>query len=244
MKWKILAAIVGIVAVSAFCASAQTAYSVNVVGFQKIALGSNDLELGGNPFAPADPDIQEVIGDQLTAKLTADAADNLYLWDIGAQNYKRLWLDKSLDPDQWRVFGGAVSTDEIPDGAAFFLQSHRLINQEQIVVGDVVEDGAVTNWLAVGLTMLAYPFSADVAIQDLTFENGRAKLTADAADNIYIWREQNYKRLWLDKSLDPDQWRVFGGGVSTDVLYSGEGFFYQNRRTNAVTWTQARPYTL
>jgi hypothetical protein len=249
----ILGALVAMVLVPGL-ALGQTAYSVNVVGFQKVELQDQDFAMGGMPFIPGDPDIQEVIGPQLTAKAGAAAADNIWLWDLSGQTYQQLFLKKSaggIGTDLWvTAVGEAIATNEIYDGSAFFLDENRSLTQTVVVVGDVVEDGVITNVIVPGFNMVAYPFSADAAINDLTFDNGRAKAGAAAADNIWLWDvpAQTYLQFFLKKNAGgtgTDQWvNAVGETFATNVITTGNGFFYESKNTQNVEWVQARPYTL
>ncbi|MBU0677039.1 MAG: hypothetical protein KJ626_02895 [Verrucomicrobia bacterium] len=246
---------VAVLALAAITVSsiAQTAavYSVNVVGFQKISAKSNKLALVQAPFLAISNTLDGIIGDQLTGGKGFTGADQVFYWDQDAQDYMRFWLKN----DGLWYTGDAVPLPATnffidPDIGFWLISNSSQVRTDQtvVVVGDVVDDDAITNTLVEGLNMVSYPYSAEVDINESGLTNALAAKGATGADNIYLWDtdQGKYNRYWLSnagrKWYTADAVPVIATGVKVG---GGVGFWFERRPISTFSnWVELRPYTL
>jgi hypothetical protein len=117
------------------------------------------------------------------------------------------------------------------------------------MVGDVVNDAAVTNTIVEGLQMISYPFSAPVVVSALTLTNGVAGTSVGTADNLifYVPSNQSYKTYYLFSSGNPSfhrRWRDTSSFATNVMVNPGQSFWYRSRTNTPLTWVEKRPYTL
>jgi hypothetical protein len=117
-------------------------------------------------------------------------------------------------------------------------------------IGDVVLDQAVTNAIAPGLQLLAFPYSASIPLNDTGLTNGLAGSAFASADRVITWEaeSQQFKRFYLRADANPQfdrKWidtSVEPNAVATNSLSVGQGFWYERMGTNAFQWVEFRPY--
>ncbi|HNR94843.1 MAG TPA: hypothetical protein PKK36_09595, partial [Kiritimatiellia bacterium] len=125
-------------------------YSLNVVGFQKVAAKPTALTLAGNPFESPDPELNSLISTQLTAGSSYGVADKILKWDSDTQSYVYYYLGNNARSgvvNKW-----VLSTDEgVPTTNAylnnddgFFIQTVAASTQQVVMVGDVVNDPEIS----------------------------------------------------------------------------------------------------
>lgn len=241
---RLLGAIVccGLVA-SAGLAQTGEVYSLNVVGFQKVTAVSGGLTMVSTPFSRSPATIDDVIGDQMTRGKTEGSADNVIIWYPSSQTYSTYVL--KTDGFWYTLDGTRATNTGIDTELGFWLRNRAVTDRIVVVSGDVPEDDIATNVLLPGLSMVSYPFSTEVMINDSGLTNGLAGKTEGSADNIIIWDPdtRTYKTYVL-KSSD-HQWYDLSNNKATNVFVgAGRGFWYRNRAGSNFEWVEARPYTL
>lgn len=121
--WKYL--FVAILAASfAVAASAQEVYSLNIVGFQKMAVEEN-LQIHSNPFEAMT--IRELVGNSGVHGTAQDIADNVILYDAETQNYVTYYLrsHSSIGYPEWRRLTTWATNVYIEPGQGFFFRSRK-----------------------------------------------------------------------------------------------------------------------
>ncbi|MFH0909468.1 MAG: hypothetical protein V1929_11970 [bacterium] len=241
------ACVVGLL--SAVASHAQdAAYSINIVGFQKIA-APPQFNMASTPFDAEILDINQAIGPQLTANTDFTNADNILLWDAGAQQYKLLYLS-SLQTNKWVDLSTGVSSEPILVGKGMFIRNRQAFTQSVVVAGDVVADAAMTNPVVLGFQMLAYPYSADIPLNSMAFTNGGfGSNNFNNSDNIYLWdsTNQQYRTYFLAGNVGNPaanyKWiSVTPPGIASNVIVrTGDGFWYRHRE-NGFNWVEVNPY--
>lgn len=235
-----------------------TVYSLNIVGFQKITVSSNDsYALAAVPFVSDDPNINSVIGDQLTGGDSFDNSDDLLKWDASTQSYKNYFLLGDVGDTNYNFKWIDSSTGEVATDAdllaseGFWLRNRQSTTQTVVVVGDVVSASTVTNQIVPGYQLVAYPFSSEILINDASFTNGATGGDSfDNSDNIVKWNPdtQSYQNFFLLGNIGDPQynWKWIdnstGEVAGNTYLKPGEGFWYRHRGSG-FNWVENRPYT-
>lgn len=226
----------------------DAAYSVNVVGMQKLTAPPG-FQMASTPFEPLSLNVNDAIGPQMTPNTEFTNSDNLLLWDAGGQQYTLLYLS-SLRTNKWVDVSTGVSAEPILVGRGMFLRSRQAFTQTVVVAGDVVADPARSNGVVQGLQLLAYPYSADVPLNSMTFTNaGLGSNNFNNSDNIYLWdaTNQQYRNYYLAGNVGNPaanyRWiSVSPPGIATNViLRTGQSFWYRHRG-GGFMWTEPRPY--
>lgn len=254
MKKVLIMVAVAALATSAF--AQDSVYSMNVVGVQKVnSANGGGYSLHAMPFEADNYDINAVVATQLTAGATYLAGDKINIWDAANQEYKIYYFRNSSKQgivNKWvaATNENAVATDGlVPPGSGFWIQSDVVSEQEVTLVGDVVNDAAVTNSIVTGYNLVAYPFSTDRAINEMQITNGTAGATFLASDKLIRWDADSQtfisyyfrnssKQGIVNKWVRADDENT----ITTDEVASGEGFWYQ--ALNPSEWKANRPYTL
>ena len=216
-------------------------YSLNVVGFQKLAATSG-FTMVSTPFLRTPNTLDDVIGSQLSGGKASSLGDNITMWNKTNQSYDTYWLRTD---GVWRTLSGtfATNTSLTPD-EGFWIRNRKSTGQTVVVSGDVVEDSSITNCLVPGFNMVSYPFSTEIDINKSALTNGKSGKASSLADNITVWDPaiQNYQTYWLRTDR---VWRTLSGTMATGVTVgSGRGFWYRSRNTVNFNWIEPRPYTL
>jgi len=247
-KYLIAASVCCVLLVSSVFGQTGEVYSLNIVGFQKVASESSGLSMVSTPFERTPATLDDVLGDQLTAGKSQSQADQVIIWNATGAYYETYWL-KNTD-QKWYTAGALpelASNTYVSTEMGFWVRNRRDSNQIVVVSGDVVDDPVLTNYLIQGLTMVSYPFSTEVDINECGLTNGTAGKSQSVADQIIAWDAnlQAYETYWL-KNTDR-KWYTGGAlpEVATNVLVgAGRGFWYRNRGDSTFEWIEARPYTL
>ncbi|MDD3604751.1 MAG: hypothetical protein PHD86_06160 [Kiritimatiellae bacterium] len=230
-------------------------YSLNVVGFQKVAAVPTALTLAGNPFESPDPELNSLISTQLTAGASFGAADKILKWDADSQTYVKYYLRNNARAgvvNKW-----VLSTDEgIPttnvflnsdDG--FFIQTVASSTQQVVMVGDVVNDPEIQKSIPAALSLHSFPYSAPIAIKDMNMTNATAGASFGASDKLMVWDEaqQQYIKYYFRNNARAgvvNKWVLSTdeGVETTDVINPNDGFWIQ--ALSQFQWVAKRPYTL
>jgi len=185
-------------------------YSVNIVGFQKVT-PSNQFTQVSNPFVQTNFTLDTVIGDQLAGAPDIDSADNVHYWNgttyvrffkadgIGDPNVDGHWFDEGLSP----------ATQTFSPGTGFWIKRNSSVTNTFVMVGDVQSAATQSVTINPGFSMISYPYSTSVGINDAAFINLASGATGatdiDTADNIYVWTGTEYVRYFLVNGVgDPN----------------------------------------
>lgn len=239
-------------------ASAQpttTVYSVNVVGFQKVnavSTNSGGIVLVANPFEKANPFIDRVVGTGGVAGATAANADNVQVYDPGIQEFRTYWLFSSANPAanrKWRSSSGFATNVYLTPGMGFWYRNRAGTNLPITVVGDVVTDPAITNFVVPGLQILSYPYSAPIKLGNITLTNGIAGSTANNSDTIQLYDpvSKQFQNYWLLANANPAVNRKYRSatGLATNVtIQPGQAFWFNSRTNVVMQWVETIPYNL
>lgn len=244
-------------------AATDEVFSVNVVGFQKVAALSNKQILVSMPFSADSYDINQVVGGQLVAGKNDASADKILFWDVTLQQYKTFYLRTKAGTitNKWVELGG---NEDIPatngllrySSGAWLLKPAGIAgqsNQTVILCGDVVNMGAVTTLVygtsAGYMNLISYPYSTPVGINAMRLTNGVAGKNDSASDRLYAWdaASQSYVTYYFRTKAGTitNRWVVNSGNEdvpATNMINPQEAFWYIGK-TN-FTWIAVRPYTL
>ena len=228
-------------------AQSGAVYSLNVVGFQKVTVEPSALTMPGIPFDPASAELNDLIGDQLTAAKNEAGADNIYVWDAVAQEYKKYFLRSTIG-DKWVSYTdpNVATTDaflNVENG--FWINASAVVTQELVLVGDVVNDAVVTNNIVAGLNMISYPFSTPMSINEIGLTGGTAAKNEAGADNIYVWDADSQQYIeFFFRSTVGNKWVAYTdpNTVASNVIDPAAGMWYNS--IGSFTWEAVRPYTL
>ena len=239
-------------------AQAQTGevYSLNVVGFQKVAAPATKLQISSTPFEAADDKLDTVVGAQLSGSDSYGTSDNIIMFNptnqayenyfiaggIGDPQYDGKWFTQSLQP---------ATNALIPPGRGFWIRSRQSVTQTVVFAGDVLSINAVTNHVYPGLQLLSYPYSTAILLNNTTFSNGAVGSDAfGTSDNILLWNvdTQQYINYFIAGGIgDPQydgKWFTQALQPATNVyLQPGQGFWYRHRGSG-FNWVEQKPYTL
>jgi len=222
----------------------ETDPEVNYVGFQTIVVPANGIAMIATPFTPATQTIDAVVGSQLTGGKSSSSSDQVMLWDQTNQCYRTYW--KGRTGADWYDLAGNLATDVcIHPDTGFGVRNRRTNDVLLFLHGAVVNDEIVTNLMPPGLTMVSYPFSADVDINHCDLTNGLGGKGSGLADAIYKWNATNccYETWWISKF--DGQFHELNGAPSVGVrVGGGQGFWYRNRAASNRIWIERRPYPL
>jgi hypothetical protein len=240
----------GVALLCAAWAQAQTVYSVNVVGFQKILVPPGGFAFSATPFTQDTNDINAVVGEQGT-DLADPNPDAIYTWNgtsyaksqrfpiTGASPLDGLWVDSSL---------ANLATNDIPPGAGFIYKNgSQTETQEIVVVGEVIADAQTTVDIPSGLWMISYNYSSEIDLNNSTLAGITSQATA--GDEIFAFNTdtQSYEKFsyfglvgaptldyqWLDAAINPTSF----------AFEPGSCVFYRNANAGFV-WTEDLPYDL
>jgi len=249
-------AFLAIAAVGALVGSSALAqgpvYSVNIVGFQKVANPAGAFNLSGNPFTKPSMTVQDVVGNQGTGGDGFGNSDNLLLWT--GTTYKQLFLvGQGIDPlldGKWVDENFEPSTDVLAPGAGFWFKNNGA-STNVVLVGDVVSAATVDKSINPGFNLLNYPYSTTVTINSAAMNlNAAAGCTGGDgfgnADNIYVWNGSQYVQFFLvGLGIDPlldDKWVDENFEPTTAVINPGQGFWYKRQGAAGLTWHTVKPY--
>ena len=245
---KIFAALfTGVILAAAVAIAQEAVYSLNVVGFQKVAFRQTGLTMPGIPFQAASHELNSLIGPQLKSFKNATGADKIYLWDSSTQQYKKYFLNSTLT-NKWAAYETptvATTNAYILSTDGFWIEAASVTAQTVVIVGDVINAGTVSNTIPIGLSMKSYPFSCPRAINQMNLNNGKAFKNATGADKLFVWDAalQQYKQYFLNSVLT-NKWAPYETPlvVATNVIEPYMGFWYT--ATTSFVWTASRPYTI
>jgi hypothetical protein len=249
MKMKYIVPLGIALLLSAAWTQAQTVYSVNVVGFQKIQIPPGGFAFSATPFTQNTNDINAVIGEQ-GADLADPNPDAIYTWNgssyaksqrfpVVGSPLDGLWVDSSL---------AALATNDIPPGAGFIYKNgSTTTTQEIVVVGEVIADAQTTVDVPSGLWLVSYNYSSEIELNNSTLAGATAQAAAN--DEIFAFNTdtQSYEKFTFlglvgVPALD-NQWVDAAFAPTSFAFEPGACVFYRNNNAGFV-WTEDLPYDL
>ena len=257
VKW--VAAIVCLAGlVSASFGQSGEVYSLNVVGFQKVTAPASRLQISATPFDQANPNIDSAVGAQLTGSDAYGVSDNILLWNVQGQAYSNYFIAGGVgEPYDGHWFTPALQPAtnfpaNLYPGRAFWIRSRQAFTQTVVFAGSLVSANCVTTRIPSGLSLLGYPYSAAIKLNDTAFSNGACGGDSfGSSDNILKWdaERQMFVNYFLagDVGLPEYNWKWIipqGLVVASNVyLQPGEGFWYRHRGSG-FDWVETRPYSV
>lgn len=239
----------GLLLSTAGVASAQVVYSSNVVGFQKVDVGGNNLEMSSTPFVGPNSTISNVFSGQLAPGFVPNLADNLLKYDPVSQSYRTFFQDLN---GVWKDSTFTVANNEpVTPGEGFWIQNKQGNVKTVVLVGEVPTDATIDVPVTSGLQIIHNPYPADIPIQDADLEGlASAGVVASLADNIYVWDSASgyYDLHYLKLNFinQTTSWRKLPGDgsaeVDSDLVLSPGSAIWFNRKAGNFTWTITKPY--
>ncbi|MGA1193314.1 MAG: hypothetical protein ACO3ZG_02910 [Kiritimatiellia bacterium] len=237
-----IAALTAVIATTTF-AQSEPVYSVNVIGMQKVqttSSSSGGYSMIAMPFDQVISDLDSVVGTNGVANNSSFLADQVLIYDPEIQRFNVYWL---YGGRKWVSNAGFATNITLrPGGGAWYL-SRASESTTITLVGDVVDDAAVTNSIFPGLQILSYPYSSPVVLSDLALTNGVSGPSPFVSDNIMIYNPSNtsFSTYWL---FSDRKW-VSNQGYATNVVVNpGSSFWYLSRGSEVVEWVENKPYDL
>lgn len=240
-------------------ASAQTVYSSNAVGFQKVPIEGGGQVLASTPFLNADATLPAIFNGQLKGGTSLTASDNIFCWNAAAQEYDVFFpLDVGPnDPNgingNWIKVGtpGFTNDKTLNPGDTVWIFNREAAQKTVVLVGEVPSASSIPISILDGLNMIYNPYPADVdMVSSQLTTAGTAGNNATTSDNVFLWDAINrvYSVYFLAALPSGNGWvRVdngFNGGfaVIPDLpLEPGSGMWYLCRG-NPFTWNVVKPY--
>ena len=207
------------------------------------------MQLVSLPLVPFDPDINAVIGDQLTGGFGEITSDRIWVWDPETDAYRFFWYQDSggfFPGDGWKE-GGDPASAVLNADVGFWMQSRQSSAQTVCFVGKVSGEQERTIPIVEGMQLVGHSYPVPVQIDDTElvcdgFTGGFGELTSD---RLWEWDPETgaYRFFWYQDSggfFPGDGWKEGGSGVEI-YLEPGNAYWLQIRNT-PFTWTFPRPY--
>lgn len=246
-------AVVGCVTLAALAAEVT---SVNVVGFVKKELPAGGIILTTCNFDPVGGGTSTLLSVFGTNQLKQDDnpvnCDRILLWDPVELKYQAWaqWTDgkfyKANSIEEWNQ--SIEGNPEIPPGVGFWLVAGQGAPTRDIVfMGQVVDVAVQSIDLVEAPQIVAYPFTCDIAMQELDVVDDGATGAPNPvnADRILVWEGDHYQvyalydgdMKWY-KANTIEEWNQ--SILATNIIRLGEAFWYIAQ--GAFTWIEPSKY--
>ena len=244
-----------------FAAQAQTVGSANIMGYTKTEkLGDRDYSLIGVNFTSENQTLSELLTFTPTGSLDIDTCDRLALWNPAGQTfdtYLYYYYDGNYPANEgWKLLSdfnweGTVQDPVIPGGSGIWMLSAPSASTTNVLIaGDVEISGSVTNSIVEGLNVLANPYAAGVAVNDLEF-TPVGSLDIDTCDRLAVWNPtsqtfETYLYYYYDGNYPANEgWKLLSdfnweGAIQNPTVEVGQAFWY--RAQSNITWTATKPF--
>ncbi|NCA82235.1 MAG: hypothetical protein EOM72_05765 [Opitutae bacterium] len=199
----------------------------------------------------------------------AGLADQVMVWDAGAQSYVNLALydlrafgEAYADQTGWKLADGfgplaGYVNPVLPAGSAVWIRGSTTNDRTVTLSGEVVMDGAATNEVVAGLQLVSNPFSETVGLSNLSIHvhaTGHYN-NSGLADQVMVWDAgtQSYLNLALydlrafgEEYASQTGWKLSDGfgplaGYVNPQFAPGEGFWI--RAVNGdFEWVETNKY--
>jgi hypothetical protein len=220
--------VVGLAALVAFAAEEVT--SVNVVGYNKVAVPPGKLVMAHMPFLDmGDASVENVVGSQLPANSA------LHLWDDSANAYVTTIRKTTRSGTAW------TPNVDLPRGKAFWIEVPGAVGTNAVILpGEVPESRnfAATSTVAIApYDMVGYAYPVDMPFTNTSLFKNSA---ADDALNVWDVNSQTYATYIKKATRSGTSWQP---SVDSLVIKVGQSFWYQPK-SGSVNWTEVAPYDL
>lgn len=201
-----------VIACAASVVTAQTVTSANIVGYNKAATASGLVILSQQFEGGSTP--TELFGSSLPV------GSRIYQFTGSGYNVSE-YATIFLSGDAW-------DTPLDLSVGSFWVET--TVVKTNIFSGEVPLAGSVTNNLAPGLTLSAYPYPVEVSIDDLD-------INPTLGDRIYQFTGSGYNvSEYTSVFLSGDAW-------DTPLVFGvGTGFWYENSAGTTNVWIEAKPF--
>ncbi len=233
----------------------------NPVGFVRRQLPEAKSALIGMPFVPDDDSVNAILGDQLDGGPTPFSGDHIRRYSPALGRFEIAYLlDGTGTPSDgtFLAYGGGGDPSELTLGCGdALLVDNRAAAQNLFLAGRVNQASAFTRVMPPGYSMFAPCFSvSEVDNNDtgLVLAGAHSGGISFSADRILRFDEgfQFFVGQYLSNAggPSPDDWSwvpdinappqyipawIFG-------LTAGDGYFFRNRGSELLIWTELRPY--
>ena len=160
-----------------------------------------------------------------------------------------VWKGLYLGSDgKWYEDGGGVSTDELPEGKAFWLRLPGGTTKELTFAGPVGNDGTKSVAVSPGWNLLGLSEGLDLPLDALFREVATGGADETTADLLYFqtpegkWRELMYVSGWDEEGSDPywdghwvDLTEEDIEPLTDEHLRPGQAYYYLRRASTSAT---------
>ena len=210
---KLTTASIALVCVATFLVAAQAVTSKNIVGYNKTVLNSG-LQLLGTSFIKTNATPETIFGDRLPV------GSVVYLYNGVGYNVAK--YIQGIGGNAWNnsfdIGQGVAYWVEVPEGSMTNLLS-----------GEVETADAVTNTVATGLQLFAFPYPVEMTAKTLGF-------TPTVGDVIYYYNGVGYNVAKYIQGIGGNAWN---NDFSIPV---GTGFWYESHASSNTLWIAERPF--
>jgi len=238
---KILVGALSIVCIAGVSFAGDDVLSQNAVGYVKVTMDKGTFDLLRYDFLDIDggaTTVTEVIGEQVPT------GSRFIGWDASSQSFTSATLTENMMTGV-KSWSGSAAAESVVPGVGFFLQVPADAAEESYdvfmlgeVPGDNNDSGTTTVALAAGgFSLTGYPYPATVNWADTTLAAAAA-----TGDRLIMWRAgtQGYEAgsLSVNMMTGARSW----GALDDEALDPGEGFFFENGSSGAISWEETKPY--
>ena len=206
---KMVAILISGVAFSAASFAQTNVSSANVVGYNQIAIPTNQMVLMATSFLNDSNTVGGLFAD-------FPQGTKISLWDASGQKYTSVAKTRS----GW----GTNAAIQIKRGQGVFIALPAGVGTNFYVSGDVPQDSTSTVYRVSGLALMSYPYPADVA-----FTNTALAQNALQGDRISVWNNG-----WSSYAKTRSGWTT----ATNLQLRVGQGFFYQSTSNATMSEVQ------
>jgi hypothetical protein len=233
--------------------AANTATSVNAVGFVSMTVPAGKFVLAGIPFNDFDSSLDAVMWGQLTGTDDPSTADRVWLFDSVLQKYVMYWkadgVGGGYDGHMIDPTAKIATNVFLRPGQAFWIQSQATTSQVVVLKGQVPNDTQSTNSVSASFSLVSFPYSASQTIGSISNLLTSGAIGSDdpsTSDTLFLFDvpNQKYERYWLANGVGaPYDGHLIdaGANIATQKWNVGQGAFYQSLG-GGFTWVVPRPY--
>jgi hypothetical protein len=216
VRTKTLVVMAAICAASIATSVAQTAYSVNAVGYVNVALAPG-FNLVANPLIAEE-------GSDTIADLFAGVPVGTVLYKFDAAT--GAYISCSAKPPTGAISGDAAALTLVP-GEGVFVQNKSVDDVVVTFVGEVPQ-GTLTTPLPAGFSIASSQVPQEGALDD---DLGFPKAVGDV-----VYKYDAGTQVYIGFSVTPIGWSSGGGSVPAPVMTVAEAFFV--KKAAVADWTR------
>lgn len=209
------------------CAAIVTATSVpsqNIVGYSKVDVTGDALNLVALNFQPGNNLVTELIGSQLPWKST------IYVWDKTTDGYRTYVKSGRSAPGAW------PAAAYIDQGEAMWVQPFGAGTYTLSFLGEVK---TTANSVAVAATS---PFEMSGFYYPVNVAFGDTDLSAQLVylSKVHFWNGTGYETYIRSGRAAPGAWNA---AAQARVIGLNEGFWIETGNGGPMTWNESVPFT-